>query len=92
VQHQVALIYAFLKPDWTEVERQAAALNRDYSTYYHFYLYRGLALHHLGRDREAAEVLGTYTRYCKDELKYPQAVELLRSLRPADPKTANGKP
>ncbi len=79
-QGRVILTYAYLGSDWTKVASQSAALIRDFPSRYSFYWYLGLALHHLGRDREAADALGNYLRYAKDELEYPKAADLAKSL------------
>ena len=80
LQSRIKLIKALLDADWTQVESLAAVLNRDYPTQYHDYWYRGLALHKLGRDKEAIGPLTTYTQYAKEELEFPDAVEILQSI------------
>ena len=79
-QGRVRLVQAFLASDWTRVEGEAASINRDYPSNYSFFWYRGLALHHLGRDGEAAAALRIYTQHARDEPEYPRAVALLASL------------
>jgi hypothetical protein len=88
LQERVLLVDAYLHSDWTSVESAAAAINRDFPTRYSFYWFRGLALHHLGRDAAAAEALATYVRYAKDELEYPQALALLNTIGVAGPSEA----
>jgi hypothetical protein len=79
-QHRVLMTAALLRSDWAQVEKEAAVLNKDYPTHYHYFWYRGLASHKLGRAREAADALLTYVRYSKDELEYPKAIEILKTL------------
>lgn len=79
-QGRVLLTKAYLGSDWVKVASQATALIRDFPSRYSFYWYLGLALHHLGRDREAADALASYLRYARDELEYPKAVELAKTL------------
>jgi tetratricopeptide (TPR) repeat protein len=82
-QGRVRLVSAFLASDWGRVEREAAALNRDYPEYYSYYWYRGLALHRLGREGEAYEALSVYARHVHDEPEYPRALEILKSIGPS---------
>jgi hypothetical protein len=77
---EVIMDKAWLDGDWTSVEKQAALLNRDFPTHYHYFWSRGFALAKLGRKNEAIAALLNYTRYSKDELEYPKAVELLKTL------------
>jgi hypothetical protein len=83
---RVPLVSAFLRSDWAGVESAAAALNREYPTRYSFYWYRGLALHHLGRDAAAAQALSTYVQHAKDELDYPLAMALLKTIDGTQPR------
>jgi hypothetical protein len=82
----VRLVQAYLESDWARVEAEAGALNRDYPSSYSFYWYRGLALHNLGRQTEAAMALTVYAQHARDELEYPKAVEILSSMGLAAPK------
>jgi hypothetical protein len=84
-QGRVLLTQAYLESDWALVARRAAALTKSYPSRYTFYWYLGLALHHLGRDSEAARALGPYLEHAKDEPEYPKAVELAKSLAVAAP-------
>jgi hypothetical protein len=79
------LVRAYLAADWTALERAAAALNSQYPTRYSFYWYRALALHHLGRDGDAEAALRPYLEHAHDELNYPAAVALAKSLGLARP-------
>jgi hypothetical protein len=79
-QGRVLLTHAYLESDWAQVARWAATLTRSYPDRYSFYWYLGLSLHHLGRDGEAARALGLYLEHARDELDYPKAVELAKSL------------
>jgi hypothetical protein len=79
-QGRVRVVEAVLNRDWAKVESESAGLNSSYPTSYSYYWYRGLALHKLGRDGEAAAALSTYVRHARDELEYPEAVEILKSL------------
>lgn len=79
-QGRVRVVEAYLDGNWTRLEAEASWLNREYPTSYSYYWYRGLALHNLGRDREAAAALAIYTRHAHDELDYPRAVALLRTI------------
>jgi hypothetical protein len=80
-QDRVRLVQASLASDWAGMESAAAALNRDYPTRYAYYWYRGLALHRLGREREAARALDTFASHAKDELQYPEALRILAAIR-----------
>ena len=84
-QLRILMTKAYLDSDWTGVEKQAAVLNRDFPAHYHYFWYRGLALFKLGRKEEAATALLTYTRYAKEELEYPKALELLKALGVSPP-------
>jgi len=89
-QGRARLVEAYLQADWGLVEREAAALNRDYPANYSYYWYRGLALHNLGRDGEAVTALSLYTLHARDELEYPRAVALLQSMGTSLPHSAAG--
>jgi hypothetical protein len=80
LEQRVALVNAYLQADWQGVEKAASALNADFPNRYSFYWYRGLALHNLGRDGEASAPLETYVHRAKDELEYPLALALLKSI------------
>ena len=84
-QHRPLMIDAWLRRNWEEASRQAAQLIELYPNAYNSYWYRGMALHRLGRDEEAATALAVYTRYSKEELEYPEAVKLLEKLSPRAP-------
>ena len=84
-QHRPLMIDAWLRRNWEEASRQAAQLIELYPNAYNSYWYRGMALHRLGRDGEAATALAVYTRYSKEELEYPEAVKLLEKLSPRAP-------
>jgi len=84
-QHKVRLVKCFLAEDWAQSEREAAALNRDFPAFYHFYWARGFALHKLGRDEEAKKALTTYTQFSKDEAEYAEAVALLKTITESKP-------
>ncbi len=61
------LTQAYLDSHGVRLERAfAAALNKDYPNRYVYYWYRGLALHHLGREQEAADRLVPYLEHAKD--------------------------
>jgi hypothetical protein len=77
---RVRLVNFYLHADWAGVEREAASLNESYPNRYSFYGFRGFALHNLGRDDEAREALAVYVRHARDEVDYPRAVALLRSI------------
>lgn len=83
-QERVLLTEAYLESDWAQVERRASSLTREFPSRYSAYWYQGLALHHLGRDGEAAKALAPYLDHAKDELEYPNAVDLAKTL-PATP-------
>jgi hypothetical protein len=80
VAGRVRLVAAFLRADWSGVLAAAVALNRDFPNRYSFYWYRGLALHRLGRDGEAAAPLAIFLAHAKDDSDYPEAAELLGKL------------
>jgi hypothetical protein len=84
-QGRVLLTQAYLDSDWAQLARRAAALTRSYPSRYSFYWYLGLALHHLGREAEAASALSTYINYAKDEPDYPRALDLAKSLGGSTP-------
>ncbi|MFT3784133.1 MAG: hypothetical protein QM790_19165 [Nibricoccus sp.] len=75
-----------------KLESEAAVVNREYPAHYHYFYHRGLALHKLGRDREAIAPLTTYIKYSKDELEYPEAVELLETLKNSSQSTPAMRP
>jgi hypothetical protein len=79
-QGRALLTQAYLESDWAQVARRAVSLTRSYPNRYSFYWYLGLALHHLGRDVEAAKALDLYLDHARDEPEYPKAVELAKSL------------
>jgi tetratricopeptide (TPR) repeat protein len=83
---------ACLESDWAGMEKQAALLNRDFPTHYYFFWSRGFALAKLGRKEEAIAALLNYTRYSKDELEYPKAIELLKTLGGETPTPAAKTP
>jgi hypothetical protein len=94
-QGRTLIVESSLRGDWPRAEASAAALNQQFPALYTYYWYRGLALHRLGRDSEAIEPLTVFTRYAKDEVKYPEAVRLLANLRSAasdPPKTSSRDP
>lgn len=64
--------------DWNTVLAASNDLLAIHPTRYGLYWYKGRALHHLKRKPEAAEALRTYTRFCKDDIEYPEALDLLK--------------
>jgi hypothetical protein len=84
-QGRILLTQAYLADDWTKVASLATALTRSYPSRYSFYWYLGVALHHLGREREAADALDPYIKYAKDEPEYPLAIKLARTLPGMNP-------
>jgi hypothetical protein len=84
-QHRTLMMDAWLHRNWEEANRQAAQLIELYPTFYESYWFRGNALHQLGRDQEAAAALTVYTRFSKNELRYPLAESLLKKLAPNAP-------
>lgn len=79
-QGRVLLDQAYLESDWARVANLAGALTRSYPSRYSFYWYLGIALHHLGRESEAAGALAPYLKYARDEFEYPKALELAKTL------------
>ncbi len=77
---RLLLTQAYLDSNWSKVERVAATLNQTYPNRYNYYWYRGLALHHLGREREAADSLVPYLEHAKDDPDFLKAVELARKI------------
>jgi len=84
-QGRVLLTQAYLDSDWAQVARRAAALTHSYPHRYSSYWYLALALHHLGREAEAAGPLGTYLEHARDEPEYPRALALANALKGAAP-------
>lgn len=84
-QGRVLLTQAYLESNWEKVARQAALLTRSYPSWYTYYWYLGLALHHLGRESESADALGHYLEFARDEPEFPKAVKLAKLLSAAAP-------
>jgi tetratricopeptide (TPR) repeat protein len=82
---RVLLTQAYLESNWTEVARVSADLTASNPNHYSSYWFLASALHHLGRDSEAAKALGPYLEHAKDELDYPKAVAMAKELAQAGP-------
>ncbi len=85
LQQRAMLVSAYLRSDWGEVERAAREINEGFPTRYAYYWYRGLALHHLGRDGEAAGALGIFVQRAKDDSSFPAAIELMKTIAAGKP-------
>jgi hypothetical protein len=82
---RVLLTQAYLESNWMEVARVSADLTASNPNHYSSYWFLASALHHLGRNPEAAKALGPYLEHAKDELDYPKAVALAKELSQAGP-------
>jgi hypothetical protein len=86
IQHRHPLLFmraadAFAHEDWPRLLATVDEAIPIFPTYYHLYWLKGAALYHLDRKPEAVEPLRIYTRYSKDEMEYPQAMEWLKQIQ-----------
>lgn len=84
---------AALHEDWNRLLQATTEAIPRFPTLYQLYWYKGAALYHLGRHEEAAEPLGVFAKYSKNELEYPQCMAWLESIaKGQSSKRADGVP
>lgn len=71
---------AALREDWPSLLSAANEAILLFPTFYHLYWYKGAALYHQGKIKEAAGPLRTYVQYSKNEAEYTQAKEWLDKI------------
>ena len=69
-----------VEKNWPAVLENAEKLTTDYPTFYAHYWDKAEALWKLGRKAEAKPAFEFFTRYCKDDIEYPEAQRLLAEL------------
>jgi tetratricopeptide (TPR) repeat protein/transglutaminase-like putative cysteine protease len=80
LKHEVLMEDAWLHKDWAKVGEHSAELIKLRPTYYHYYWYRGMALHQLGKDKDSVGPLSVYVRIANNEMDHPAAVALLQKI------------
>jgi hypothetical protein len=80
-----------LQKDWSTVLNAATSYLQRNPTSYDAYWRKAEALINLGRKAEALEPLRIYSKYSKNELDYPAAVELLKQIE-AEPAGKSAAP
>ena len=77
---QVRLTQARVEKNWPAVLENAVNIIAYHPTFYSYYWDKAEALWNLGRKAEAKPALEIYTRYCKNDLEYPEARRMLGEL------------
>lgn len=71
---------ALMKQDWQTALTASTEVIEKYPTFYANYWAQGKALWELGRKTEAAAPLKVFVKYCHDEYRHPEAVQMLKDL------------
>ena len=72
---------AWLAEDWKELDEAGSEFIRRYPTHYDWQYLVGVARARLGRREPAMAALQQFTQHSRDELRYPEALNLLRELQ-----------
>ncbi len=75
------IIYAESNNDWPRVVKYAEEGITKFPTYYHLYGALGRAHFNLGHKSEAREPLKTFIRYENDNIRHPEAVDMLKKSK-----------